>query len=261
MDLGLKGVPAAVAGASRGLGYAVALELARQGARVAICSRDEAAARAAASSITKQTGSEVYPVGADVAAEEGAKEFIDKSVAAFGGLQVLVTNAGGPPPGGAAERSDDEWLAALDLNFFSAVRMVRHALPHLRRNDWGRIVAITSSTVKQPVPSLALSNAARAATTSFLKTLSFEVGPDAITVNCVLPGRIATDRLGSLAGAPPGAGPGDPAFKAMAEEIPLGRVGTPEEFGAVVAFLCSKQASYVSGVSLSVDGGMMKGLY
>lgn len=260
MDLGLRGVPAAVAGASKGLGYAVAFELAREGAKVAICSRSAESIKDAASAIESATGGEVHPVVADVSRREDATRFVEDASAALGGLQVLVTNAGGPPPGAASSFDDDAWMDAFNLNFLSAVRMVRAALPHMRRRPWGRIVCITSIAVKQPVPGLALSNSVRAATTGFAKSLSNEVGSDHITVNCVLPGQIATDRLRSLSGAPPDAGPDHPAFATMAEQIPVGRVGAPEEFAAVVAFLCSERASFVSGVSLQIDGGFFRGL-
>lgn len=260
MDLGLNGVRAAVAGASKGLGYAVALELAHEGARVAICSRNPESIKQAASTVEEKTGSEAHPIVADVSRSEDANRFIEESAARLGGLQVLVANAGGPPPGSASAFDDESWMAAFNLNFMSAVRMARAALPHLRQSPWGRIVCITSIAVKQPVPGLALSNAVRAATTGFAKSLAGEVGGEGITVNCVLPGQIATDRLRSLSEAPPDAGPDHPAFAEMASQIPVGRVGTPEEFAAVVTFLCSERASFVNGVSVQVDGGFYRGL-
>jgi 3-oxoacyl-[acyl-carrier protein] reductase len=259
MDLGLERVPAAVAGASRGLGFAVARELAAEGARVALCSRDRDAVERAASSITA-TGAEAHGVVADVSTSEGAASFVEQAVERLGGLQVLVANAGGPTPGPAAGFSDEEWLRAFELTFLSTVRLVRAALPHLERRPWGRILCITSVSVRQPIPNLALSNAIRLATTGFAKTLAGEVGVRGITVNCLLPGSIATDRLRSLAGAPPEAGPQDPAFAGMASEIPLRRVGTPEEFAAAAVFLCSARASFVNGVNLPVDGGLLRGL-
>ncbi|MGH9194449.1 MAG: SDR family oxidoreductase [Acidimicrobiia bacterium] len=260
MDLGLKEVPAAVAGASKGLGYAVALELATEGARVAICSRDSERIKTAASSIEKQTGAQVHPIVADVSKPDGAESFVNEAATALGGLQVLVANAGGPNPAAASTATDQEWLEALDLNFLSAVRMVRSCLPYLKAAPFGRVVCITSISVKQPMSNLVFSNAVRSATTSFAKTLSMEVGADNITVNCVLPGQIATDRLRYLSGAPADAGPDHPAFQAMASQIPMGRIGTPEEFAAVVTFLCSARASFLSGVALQVDGGYFKGL-
>ncbi|MGH2811211.1 MAG: SDR family oxidoreductase [Actinomycetota bacterium] len=261
MDLGLVGVPAAVAGASRGLGYATALELAREGAEVFICSRDGGAAEGAATAIQGATGAEVRGVAADVSTPEGAEGFIEAAVEKMGGLQVLITNSGGPPPSSAAEAGDGDWLGALDLNFLSAVRLVRSALPHLRSRAWGRIVCITSVAAKQPVPNLALSNSARAATTAFAKTLAEEVAGSSITVNCVMPGQILTDRLRTLSGAPPDAGSDHPAFKDLVARIPAGRIGSPEEFAAAVTFLCSERASFVNGVALQVDGGFFRGLF
>jgi 3-oxoacyl-[acyl-carrier protein] reductase len=261
VDLGLSGVPAAVAGASRGLGYAVASALAAEGARVAICSRTTEAIHSAASAITETTGVEAHAVTADVSTAEGAARFVEEAAERLGGLQVIVANAGGPPPGVPSGFDDEAWLAAFELNFLSAVRLVRAALPHLEERPWGRIVCITSVYVRQPNPSLVLSNAIRLATTGFAKTLTGEVGPRGITVNCLLPGSIATDRLRSLAGAPPEAGPDHPAFAPLAAEIPLRRVGAPEEFGAAAVFLCSARASFVNGVNLQVDGGLLRGLF
>lgn len=261
MDFGLNDVPTAVAGASRGLGFAVALELAREGARVAICSRDASAIKDAAERITNETGSVVHALVADVASADGAQTFIEEAASVMGGLQVLVTNAGGPPAGRSIDFDDDAWLSAFELNCLSAVRMVRAALPHVEASAWGRILMVTSTAPKQPVPNLALSNAVRAATTGFAKSLSQELSGTNITVNCLMPGQIFTDRLRSLVGAPQDAGPDHPAFAEMIRQIPAGRVGTPEEFAAVAAFLCSQRASFVNGVSLQVDGGYLKGLF
>lgn len=254
------GVPCAVAGSSRGLGYAVALELAREGARVAICSRESSSIERAAQSIRDETGGEVHPVSADVSTSADARRFIDEAADHFGGLQVVVANAGGPQPGPPDSFQEDDWKRALDLNFLSSVSMALAALDHLRKQQWGRIVLVTSSVVKQPDPTLSLSSAARSAATAFAKTLATTIAREGITVNCVMPGQIATDRLSSLAGAPQGAGPEDPAFASMAAQIPVGRVGEPSEFAAAVAFLCSKRASFVNGVALQVDGGFIRSL-
>jgi 3-oxoacyl-[acyl-carrier protein] reductase len=260
LDLGLRGVPAAVAAASRGLGYATALELAREGARVAICARHPDEIANAASSIGRQTGAFVQPVTADVSTAEGAQKFIKAAVESLGGLRVLVANAGGPPTGDVASFDDDTWVQAFGLNLMSTVRMVREALPHLVAAVWGRVLVITSTAAKQPIADLGLSNAMRAAATGFAKTLSSEVAAKGVTVNCIMPGSILTDRWRSLAGAPTDAGPDHPAFERVAKQVPIGRLGTPEEFAAVAAFLCSERASYVTGVSLQVDGGMTRSL-
>lgn len=254
MDLGLDGVPAAVAGASSGLGLAVARELASEGAEVAICSRSKERIARASSSIG------AVGMTADVSTSAGAHGFVQQAAEALGGLQVLVTNAGGPTPGPPSSFGEEQWLEALRLNFFSTVNMARAALAHLRERPWGRIVCITSNVVKQPDPALSLSAAARSAATSFAKTLSDEVGAEGITVNCAVPGQILTDRLRSLAGAPDDAGPDHLSFQAMAEKIPAGRVGTPEEFAAAVVFMCSARASFINGVSLAVDGGFIRSL-
>ncbi|MDQ4149170.1 MAG: SDR family oxidoreductase [Actinomycetota bacterium] len=260
MDLGLAGVAAAVAGASRGLGYAIAMQLAQEGARVAICSRSRGDSERAASAIASATGVDVEGFEADVATAAGAESFVSAAAERFGGLQVLVTNAGGPPAGPVTDFDDDDWMKAIDLNLMSAVRMVRAALPHLQANPWSRVLLITSTAVKQPIANLGLSNSVRAATTGFAKTLAGEVGAAGTTVNCILPGLILTDRLRSLAGAPPDAGPDHPALAEIARRSPLGRVGTPEEFASVAAFFCSSRSSFVHGVSLQVDGGSTKAL-
>jgi 3-oxoacyl-[acyl-carrier protein] reductase len=260
MNLGLNGVPAAVAGASRGLGRAVATELAREGARVAICSRNEAAVQEAAASIEAATGCSVVPLVADFGEPDGADRFVARAAEALGGLQIAVANAGGPPPGPPSRFDEAVWAQALQLNLLSSVRMATAALPHLRQRPWGRILFITSVAVKQPIPNLPLSNAARSGATAYAKTLSAEVAADAITVNCLMPGHILTDRRRSLSGAPTDAGPDHPAFAGLIKDTPAGRLGMPEEFAAAAAFLCSERASYVTGVSLQVDGGWCRGL-
>lgn len=250
----------AVGGASRGLGYAIAHELAREGAQVAICSRSAEAIEGAAGAIREATGAEVVPVVADMAAPDGPRTFVDAAAEAFGGLQVLVANSGGPPPSKASEFDEGAWAKALDGNLVGSVRMATAALPHLRRRPWGRIVFLTSLAVKQPIASLPLSNAARSGLTAYAKSLSSEIAAEGITVNCLMPGFILTDRIRSLAGAPAGAGLDDPAIEAWAKEIPTGRVGLAEEFAAVAAFLCSARASYVTGSSIQVDGGLSRSL-
>lgn len=262
MDLGLRGRPALVAAASRGLGRACALALAREGARVAICARDRGALEAARDEIAGETGATVVAVHADVSTEEGAVGFVREAAAALGGCQVLVANAGGPRPGTFGELSDRDFLDAVDLTLLSAVRMAREALPHMRQAGYGRLVLVASLSVKQPIPGLMLSNAVRAGLVGWAKTLADEVGPEGITVNAVLPGRFDTDRIRQLtedravrSGLTP-----EEVLARDAASIPLGRIGDPMELGEVVAFLCSERASYVTGCFVQVDGGMYRGL-
>lgn len=262
MDLGLTGRPALVAAASKGLGKASALALAEAGARVAICARDRVALDATREEIAERTGAEVVAVPADVGTEAGAVGLVREAIEALGGCQVLVTNAGGPPTGTFEELADDDFRRAFELNFLSTVRMTREALPSMREAGYGRVVAIVSLAVKQPLAGLMLSNAVRAAVIGWARTLVDEVGPDGITVNAVLPGRFATDRIRALhqdrarrAGTTP---------EAMAEQdaaaIPLRRIGDAKELGDVVAFLASERASYLTGLFAQVDGGMYRGL-
>jgi 3-oxoacyl-[acyl-carrier protein] reductase len=260
MDLGLDGAPAVVAAASRGLGHAIAFELAREGARVAICSRHAGPIESAAREIAAATGAAVVPVVADMADPGGPARLVDAAVDAFGGLQIAVANAGGPPPGAPSHYDGDAWTQALTLNLLASVRLATAALPHLRRRPWGRILFVTSMAVKQPLPNLPLSNAARSGATAYAKTLATEVAAEGITVNCIMPQAILTDRIRSLAGAAAGAGPEDPAFAGLIADVPAGRVGLPEEFGAVAAFLCSARASYVTGSAVAVDGGWSRSL-
>jgi 3-oxoacyl-[acyl-carrier protein] reductase len=247
VDLGLKGRRAAVAAASGGLGYAAARALLDEGARVAVCGRDrkrldEAAAR---------LGEGAVPIVADVGSPEGATAFVQEAREALGGVDVLVTNAGGPPPGDFASTPVEAYGAALDLNLMSVVAMCKAAVPEMRERRWGRVVAITSITVRQPSATLILSNTARAGATGFLKTLAREVAADGVTVNSLLPGSHATGRLRALAG-------GD--LDRVAAGVPAGRVGDPADFGACVAFLCSEQAGFVTGTATTVDGGEYAGL-
>ena len=249
--------------ASRGLGFACARALAAEGARVALCARTMAAAEEAAGRIGEETGSTVQALEADVSTADGAAGFVRRGAEELGGCHILVANAGGPKPGRAMEMSDQEWLGALELNFLSTVRMVREALPHMRRAGYGRIVAITSSAVKEPIPNLALSNAARAAATGYLKTLAREAGGEGITVNAVLPGRILTDRIRRLAMERAGAEgvSEEEALAQQAADVPLGRLGRPEDVGDVVTFLASERAAYLTGCMLSVDGGLLRSLF
>jgi 3-oxoacyl-[acyl-carrier protein] reductase len=244
MDLGITGRRAAVAAASAGLGLASARALRAAGCDVAICGRDRARVERAAAEIG------AVPVVADVGVGDGATQFVTEAIAALGGVDILVANAGGPPRGGYDDVAFEEYARALELNLLSTVAMCQAATPGMRARGWGRIVAITSVTVRQPSPTLILSNTARAGATAFLKTLATEIGRDGVTVNTVQPGFHATDRLLEL-GVDTGA---------LAHTVPVRRVGQPDDFGRVVAFLCSESAQFITGVSVPVDGGQYLGL-
>ena len=238
MDLGIAGRRAAVAGASAGLGFATAAALAAEGVEVAICGRGAERLAAAAERLDGAVAIE-----ADVSSVEGATRFVEQAEAALGGIDILVPNAGGPPPGNFASTPLEAYAPALELNLLSTVAMCERG--------WGRVVAITSIAVRQPIGGLILSNTARAGLTGFLKTLAREVAPRGVTVNSVQPGLHATDRLSQIYG-------GD--LSSAGAEVPVGTVGRPEDFGAVVAFLCSDAARYVTGAALPVDGGEHRGL-
>lgn len=247
MDLSLAGRRAAVAGASAGLGLASARALAAEGAHVAICSRDRDRIEAAA----REIGDGATPIVADVGTVDGATTFVEQAEAALGGIDILVANAGGPPPGTFASTDIDAYRAAVELNLLSVVAMCRASVPAMQARGWGRVVAITSIAVRQPIADLILSNTARSGLTGFLKTLALEVAPDGVTVNSVQPGLHDTDRLRSLHGG---------AVDALAAAVPTGEVGRPEDFGAVVAFLCADQARFITGAALPVDGGTYRAL-
>lgn len=246
METGLAGRRAAVAAASKGLGFASARALAADGARVAICGRSKERIEEAAAEL----GAGVVPLVADVSTPDGARRFVAEARGALGGLDVLVANAGGPPAGNFASTPFDAYSPALALNLLSVVAMCQEAVPGMQAQRFGRIVAITSISVRQPIANLILSNTARAGVTGFLKTLAREVAGDGITVNSVQPGSHATDRLLGLYGD----------REAAAADIPAGELGRPEDFGTVVAFLCSDPARFITGAALPVDGGAYAGL-
>jgi 3-oxoacyl-[acyl-carrier protein] reductase len=254
VDLGLKGRKALVAAASRGLGRACAEALIREGADVFISSRDAKAIESTAKAI----GAAGW-FAADVSRAGEPEALVDAAVKMLGGLDVVVVNAGGPPPGTFQSTPVEAWEPAFNLTLMSAVRLIRGALPHLKRSDQGRIVCITSISVRQPIPNIALSNSLRGAVTGLTKTLSRELAPDRITVNCLAPGTILTDRVRSLAAA----SGGDPeeAIKRQAAASPMGRLGDPSEFGAACAFLCSRPAGYITGQTLGIDGGSLLGVH
>jgi 3-oxoacyl-[acyl-carrier protein] reductase len=241
MDLGLQGRRAAVAASSAGLGLASAKALAAEGCRVVISGRDPDRLAAAAAEIP-----DVVAIEADVSTPDGATAFVRAATDALGGLDVLVPNAGGPPSGGFGTTPLEAYLPALQLNLLSTVAMCVEAVPAMREQGWGRVVAITSQSVRQPLPGLILSNTARAGVTGFLKTLALEVAPDGVTVNSVLPGSHRTDRLRRLYGDD---------LDRVAEHIPVRQLGRADDFGAVVAFVCSEHARFITGAAIPVDGG------
>lgn len=262
MDLGLKGKVAAVAAASRGLGRATARALAAEGASVALCGRDEARIREASEAIAGETGARTLAVVADVGRAADCRAFVEKAAEAFGRLDILVTNTGGPKPGGFEGVGDDDWEQAFAVTLKNVVHLVRAAVPHMRKNRWGRIVNVASLSAKQPVDGLVLSNAFRPAIVGLAKTLANELGRDGILVNNVCPGYTRTDRLDELAHVRAKAAGTTPEkiLEGLAQAVPLGRVAEPEELAAVVAFLCSERASYVTGATIPVDGGATRGL-
>ena len=268
MDLGLTDRSAFVAGASSGLGKAVAERLVREGARVALCSRTEERITEAARAIQEKTGASadrVMPLVCNVTEEEQVEEALAKTTSHFGELNILVTNAGGPPAGYIDDFSADEWREALELNLMSTVNMCRHALPHLREaaeDGLARILMVTSVSAKQPIPNLYLSNTARAGVQGFAKSLSEEVGPEGITVNTIMPGYTRTDRLKQLAESAAAQGEKNERTveREWAEKNALKRLGEPEEFAEAAAFLVSERAAYITGVALPVDGGRVKHL-
>ncbi len=247
MELGIAGKRAAVAGASAGLGRATAKALAAEGAEVVICGRDRARIEAAAIAI----GHGCVPLVCDVSSAEGGAEFVAAAIDALGGIDILVANSGGPPAGTFASTDIDLYQVGIDLNLLSIVGMCKAAIPAMQERKWGRVVAITSVSVRQPIPTLILSNTARAGVTGFLKTVAREVAHDGVTVNSVQPGLHLTGRVTQLYGTTP---------DAAAMGIPAGVMGDPDDFGHVVTFLCSDHAKFVTGVQMHVDGGAYGGL-
>ncbi len=251
MELDIRGKRAAVAASSKGLGLGAALSLAAEGAHVVVSSRTQASVDEAVARIMAAGGSAIGVV-ADVSTGDGGAAFVTSAAEALGGpVEILVTNAGGPPPGTFATTALDAYPAALELNLLSVVGMCKAAVPDMVAAGWGRVVAITSVSVRQPVAQLILSNTARAGVTGFLKTLAREVASNGITVNSLQPGSHATDRLFAVYG---------PDLSGVAAAVPAGVVGDPADFGQVVAFLCSQQARFITGAHVPVDGGAYAGL-
>ena len=262
MDLGLKNKVALVAAGSRGLGRAVAEELAAEGASLVICARDAQTLLETAAQIADHSKVKVLPVRADVTILDDVTRLFNLGIEEFGKIDILVTNAGGPPAGRFEQLTREQWDDAIRLTLLSAVELARQVLPGMKERHWGRIINITSIAVKQPVENLLLSNSMRAGLTGFARTLANEVAADGITVNNVLPGYTRTERLEELAqmmADKQGISPGE--FRGKWEkEIPMGRLGEPREFAALVAFLASERASYITGTSVQVDGGWIRSL-
>lgn len=262
MDLGITGRVALVAASSKGLGRAVANELGREGARLIICARGESALKDAQQAIAKDTGASVMAVPADLSDEKSATDVVRAGLEAFGQIDILVTNAGGPPAGTFEQHDLAAWDAAVRLNLRSALALTYGALPGMKERRWGRILNITSIAVKQPVDNLILSNSVRAAVTGFARTLANEVAPYGVTVNNLMPGYTRTQRVEELAermARQQGKTPAE-IVGAWESQIPMGRLGSPEEFAAMAAFLVSARASYVTGTSIQVDGGWIRSL-
>ena len=247
MDLGLSGKSAIVCGASSGLGLGVAGALAAEGVRVTMVARRE--------DVLAERAEEIggHPVAGDLSDPSTAEQVVERAVSWAGGLDIVVWNGGGPPPATASEAGPEELQAALDLLYFPAIRLIRAALPQLKASAAGRILAITASGVKEPIPQIALSNAVRPGLAGYLKSLSSDLAPAGITVNCIAPGRILTDRTRQLF---PDGPPAD-----YVDEIPMRRYGNPDELGALAAFLASERASYITGTTINVDGGLARTIF
>jgi 3-oxoacyl-[acyl-carrier protein] reductase len=270
MRLGLEGKIAFVAAASAGLGYAAAAALVREGAKVAICSRSRERIEGAAAAIVADyeedggaaEGGEVLPLVADVSQEGDLYRAVDETLGRFGALHIVVPNGGGPPPGDFEALAGEDWRSGLESTLYGTTRLIQAALPHLKSAGWGRIIAITSSAVRQPIAGLLLSNTFRAGVVGFLKTLSLELAGFGITVNNVAPGSFDTERMLLLyerTARKSGISVAEARRQAEAR-IPLGRLGRPEELASVITFLASEEASYITGQTILVDGGQTPGL-
>ncbi len=263
MDLKLKGLRAFVAGSSKGLGYATALALAREGCRPVINGRDQARVSAAAAKISADTGIKALALVGDLTDPDVPSRLVNEAARLLGGLDILITNAGGPPSGAFETMEEADWQKAVDLSLMSHVRLIKAALPYLRKSKVASVLTVTSYSVKQPIPNLVLSNSIRAATVGLTKSLALELGQDGIRFNSILPAWTDTERVIELM-----------TFRAkqnrtsvkkeialQSKDSPLGRMGTPEEFANAAVFLVSPVASYITGAMLAVDGGMVKGTF
>jgi 3-oxoacyl-[acyl-carrier protein] reductase len=263
MDLGLKEKVAVVTASSQGLGRAVAEALAQEGARVAICSRDVARITETGTCLQQTYGTDVLPVVCDVSDPKSVAGLRDKVLERFGRADIVFANAGGPPPGGVLDVKPEDYEKAIQLNLMSAIHLAYAFLPQMREKQWGRIIASTSITVKQPIPHLVLSNISRVGVVALIKSLARDLAPLNITANAVAPGYIMTERVKQLLEARV-ANEGitfDQAAEQMAAQIPARRTGVPEEFGALVAFLASERAAYINGETILIDGAMYSGLF
>jgi 3-oxoacyl-[acyl-carrier protein] reductase len=256
MDLGIAGRNAVVTASSRGLGLAAARELAREGVNLLMCSRGEEALRAAADGIAGETDVKVVAITADVADAADCRRIIDEADRKLGSVDILITNTGGPDPGTFETVDDDAWLRAFENTLMNVVRMIRAAAPAMCQRRWGRIVNVTSTTTRQPLTGLTLSNAFRPAIVGLAKDLSEQYAPHGVLVNNVCPGMYRTDRILHIAQQ---ADDPEAYLEQRAMQIPLGRIGEPNELAAMIAFLCSERASYITGQSILVDGGMYRG--
>lgn len=248
MDLGIAGRNALIAASSAGLGYATAAALSEAGCTTVLSGRNQERLENAAKSIP---GS--IPIVSDVSNAEGASILVTQAEEALGaGIDILVTNAGGPPPGNFSTTDVSAYMSALELNLISVVAMCKEAVPGMQKREWGRVLAITSISVRQPIPNIMLSNTARSGATGFLKTLALEVAADGVTVNSIQPGFHDTDRVRNLYG--------DVDLEELARSVPSGKIGEARDFGQVAAFLCSEQAGYITGAAIPVAGGTYRGL-
>src|SRR5215470_17646598 len=258
MDLGIRGKTALVTAASKGMGKACALGLAAEGARVAVCARNESELKTAADEIRAKTKADVLAVQTDVTKADEVKALVGQVRKAFGDPDVLIANCGGPPRGFFDEFDDNAWHGAVEVSLMSTVRLIREVLPGMRARKWGRILTIQSVSVKQPLEDPLLSNAVRPGVAGMMKTLALQLGKENILVNTLCPGRIQTDRL--MGGLKASGLSKEEYLARQSKDIPLGRVGSVEEFASVAVFLASERASYVTGVSIQVDGGLVRGL-
>lgn len=263
MDLGIKNKVAIVAASSKGLGKGVALGLAEEGVNLTICARGIEALEATAEEIRVKTGVSVLPIQADVSNADDVKRVVSETLNRYSRLHILINNAGGPPLGYFADFSLQDWKQALDLNLLSTITFIKESIPQMRRQKWGRVVNITSVAVKQPIDGLILSNTARAGVVGLTKTLSNEYARDNILFNNVCPGRILTDRIIQLAEsrAKEANKSIDEVLSGMEKDVPMGRIGRPNELADLVVFLSSERASYITGTTIQVDGGAVKGTF